>query len=308
MDSGAHQMSQLSYREQLSAEASVWNQSAAEHQGGLPPDWDSLQTLRHNLLFHRQHVNTLLSQLEPRMKVLEIGCGTGWLTIAAAGRGAFALGIDIAQTALMLGRAHANTCADRLPGTAAFMVADASQVGFPPETFDAVLIKGTLHHLLHPKQMIRHVYRWLVPGGLLWISDTQGHVSAASTSLTGAMFMVLPTKTRYLEKLRTLARLKSRAMDRMRASLEAEGLSPFEGIGREADWLGHTFDLFSVVDVQPHPIIGGFLAGELTAPDRLSHPFLQAWCRLETFLIRVGVLSTSALTLTARKPRWPTSG
>jgi hypothetical protein len=104
-----------------------------------------------------------------------------------------------------------------------------------------------------------------------------------------------------------LLRFGFRSPGRVRASMEAEGASPFEGAGRETDWPGILGRTFEVEWTRRHPAIVGYLADEVRMPDRLALPLLAAVRFFDRCLVRFGILQSSGLTVYARKPGTRTS-
>jgi SAM-dependent methyltransferase len=100
--------------------------------------------------------------------VLDLGCGCGVpLARDLAGAGYAVTGVDL--SAVQVERAR------RLVPAARFLHADATQVGFPPSSFDAVVSLYTLIHLPLVEQppLLDRIGRWLRPGG--WFLATTGH-------------------------------------------------------------------------------------------------------------------------------------
>jgi SAM-dependent methyltransferase len=56
-------------------------------------------------------------------------------------------------------------------GRISFSEMSASSMDFPDETFGAVMVLNSLHHLESPEKCLLEMYRVLAPGGLLWISE-----------------------------------------------------------------------------------------------------------------------------------------
>ncbi|HSL34707.1 MAG TPA: methyltransferase domain-containing protein [Candidatus Limnocylindrales bacterium] len=116
-----------------------------------------------------------LASLQPGDAVLDVGCGTGTLAIAAArrvGPTGEVHGID--PSAEMIGRARRKA---RRAGTAVSLeVATAQSLPHPDARFDAVLSTFVLHQLPHDALPVAfaEMRRVLRPGGRLLLVDIGG--------------------------------------------------------------------------------------------------------------------------------------
>ena len=90
-------------------------------------------------------------------RLLDVACGPGYVSEAAAARGADPVGLDVAPA--MLERARA-----RCPG-GTFVEGDAQALPFAAESFDAVTMNFGVLHLSQPETAIAEARRVLVPGG-----------------------------------------------------------------------------------------------------------------------------------------------
>jgi cyclopropane fatty-acyl-phospholipid synthase-like methyltransferase len=106
-------------------------------------------------------VEKLEQRLPERSHVLELGCGGGGPATRALAARHDVLGVDISERQLERAR--------RLIPEARFERADATEVAFEPESFDAVVSLFMLGHVPRAKQrpLLERIFDWLVPGGLL---------------------------------------------------------------------------------------------------------------------------------------------
>jgi ubiquinone/menaquinone biosynthesis C-methylase UbiE len=100
------------------------------------------------------------------LDALDVGCGTGFLSLELAGRGHRVTGIDFAPAMLE----HARRKAD-LGLKVRFERADAEQLPFAPASFDLVISRHVLWTLPHPEAAIDEWIRVLRPGGRLAVVD-----------------------------------------------------------------------------------------------------------------------------------------
>lgn len=97
------------------------------------------------------------------LRVLDYGCGNGYVLAHYARNGALVSGIDLTERALSLARARFNL----LDLRGEFVKGDGKSVPFPDGTFDIVCSMGVLHHIPDPRPVIAELYRVLKPGGRL---------------------------------------------------------------------------------------------------------------------------------------------
>ncbi|MGE3724342.1 MAG: class I SAM-dependent methyltransferase [Candidatus Sericytochromatia bacterium] len=96
-------------------------------------------------------------------KVLDIGCGNGYVLSKYAQEGANVTGIDITETAIDLCKKRF----DFMNLNGVFQVENAESLPFEDNTFDCVCSMGVLHHTPNPTKAIEEIYRILKPNGRL---------------------------------------------------------------------------------------------------------------------------------------------
>ncbi|MFD4259144.1 class I SAM-dependent methyltransferase [Streptomyces sp. NPDC058534] len=104
----------------------------------------------------------LRSWLPPRAgDVLDLGCGTGSLSLLAAEQGHRVTGVDLSPAMVELARA-------KLAGRdAVFLAGDAAAPPVGEQRFDTVLVRHVLWTLPDPGRVLRHWRELLRPGGRL---------------------------------------------------------------------------------------------------------------------------------------------
>ncbi len=97
-------------------------------------------------------------------KVLDLGCGSGWLAVYLARQGFEVVGVDVSAQAINL----ANTWASQEDLKISFDVADASQLQYHAGSFDAVVANSIFEHfpIKQAQQLTDKVYSMLKDGGI----------------------------------------------------------------------------------------------------------------------------------------------
>lgn len=106
----------------------------------------------------------------PRGRVLDLGCGEGRHTLASAREGFDAVGLDYQPLAIRRARALARR--KKVRGRFRFRVGDAYRLPFPPNSFDAIIDYGCLHHVKigDTHRYMKSVLPRLKPGGYFVLS------------------------------------------------------------------------------------------------------------------------------------------
>jgi ubiquinone/menaquinone biosynthesis C-methylase UbiE len=114
----------------------------------------------------------LASRIQDGQRVLDLGCGTGALTLRAAGRGAHVSAIDV--NAQMLEIARQRTRAANLAGNADFREMGIAELGGEASASYDVVMSGLCFSELSEDEIryaLKQIKRILRPGGLLLIAD-----------------------------------------------------------------------------------------------------------------------------------------
>jgi ubiquinone/menaquinone biosynthesis C-methylase UbiE len=116
-----------------------------------------------------------LASLQPGERVLDVGCGTGSLTLAAkkqVGITGQVVGIDASPEMIEIAQRKASQSSMNVT----FQLGLIEDIPYPNQTFDLVLSSMMFHHLPEDdlkRQAIEQMYRVLKPGGYLVIVDVE---------------------------------------------------------------------------------------------------------------------------------------
>jgi len=113
----------------------------------------------------RQSAEPLLdaAQVGHGTRVLDVACGPGYVTAAAAARGAQAMGVDFAASVV--------AAAQRRYPQARFRQGDAEALDFPDGGLDAVVCSFGMPHFPHAERAVAEAFRVLGPGGCYAFTD-----------------------------------------------------------------------------------------------------------------------------------------
>lgn len=94
-------------------------------------------------------------------RVLDVGCGVGWLCWHFAKAGARIIGVDLAFSGAELTRRRL-----QMSGLGGLVsVGSAEDLPFKSETYDVVTCAGVLHHTPRTDRGVKEIHRVLKPGG-----------------------------------------------------------------------------------------------------------------------------------------------
>jgi ubiquinone/menaquinone biosynthesis C-methylase UbiE len=118
-----------------------------------------------------QEAAFFLRFLRPGMRVLDLGCGPGSITLGLAEAVAPGemVGVDVQPS--QVAQAQALSAARGVMNVR-FEVADVYRLPFPDGSFDALFAHAVLMHLREPARALVEVRRVLRPGGIVGVRDS----------------------------------------------------------------------------------------------------------------------------------------
>lgn len=121
------------------------------------------------------------AKLAAGQRVLDVGAGTGWLTLEArrrVGPSGNVVALDRSHDALAACR-HFVAADDGEGAPVRYVGGDARQLPFPDGSFDAVTLRSVLIYVLDKETAVRELWRTLRPGGRLSLFEPINRISAA---------------------------------------------------------------------------------------------------------------------------------
>lgn len=170
-------------------------------------------------------------------KVLDVGCGNGYVSSLFAKEGAYAYGIDITPTGIKLCQKRFQTMG--LSGD--FQVANAEDLPFKDNTFDCVTSMGVLHHVPNTEKAVQEIYRVLKPGGRLIVMFY--HKNSALFRINFTLRALFGKKTKQ------------------------QLVNDFDGVGNPKGFVYSKSELkFLLGNFEDHEMFTGYLEGWMTLP------------------------------------------
>src|SRR5436190_5192613 len=194
----------------------------------------------------------------PPQRVLDVGCGTGFLAFRLAELEHIVTGIDLSPEMIGIAQRKAEQAAPHID----FQVGDAAALGLPDETYDLVVARHVIWNLPDPQQGVAEWLRVARRGGRLlliegkWADNEE--LARANTRLKSRIqARAIDTIAGFiLRSGRYPRRLLNRGYRRLEVQL------PFSG-GPEATQLADFLTANSVRDVVVESLMDPTLWGEL---------------------------------------------
>jgi SAM-dependent methyltransferase len=116
-----------------------------------------------------------LGHLLPALRVADLGCGEGYLTIEASRWAARVVAVDRSPAVLARARALATR---RRVRNVAWRQGELERLPIRDESVDVALLSQALHHAESPARALSEAVRILVPGGRVLLLDLREHDQA----------------------------------------------------------------------------------------------------------------------------------
>jgi len=112
-------------------------------------------------------LDAVCSSLKQSSRILDLGCGTGYLSLGFLSRGYRLLGLDLSQEMI---QAFEDSLTEKLQSQAQFVVGDVEEFLLQnKDEFDVIALSAILHHLFDYESVLRKICARLSAGNQLVI-------------------------------------------------------------------------------------------------------------------------------------------
>ena len=158
-EAGRHSLARFATENAVRRQRRVWS--------GRVTSWD-----RHGSAGLARVTAAILdtTDVEPDAQVVDLGCGTGQVSLPLAMRGAQVLAVDVSSAMIRGMQSEARRLdVTRLEGLAM----PIEELALPPASVDLIVSSYALHHLrdADKARLVSAAFSWLRPGGRLVIAD-----------------------------------------------------------------------------------------------------------------------------------------
>lgn len=146
---------------------------------GMTPNMMLLKEQFHFDSIANRQTALQLARLPETAHVLDVGTGSGWMAFVLAQAGHAVTSVDIDAGTLMRAEARARQIGGEVAGRVRFMQADALDLPFADDVFDAVFSFDSMHHLPDCDRAISEMLRVCQIAGTIVIADLNARGLAA---------------------------------------------------------------------------------------------------------------------------------
>lgn len=304
------------YERKLAEEAFKWGGAAEDYvRKGLYPDLrhpgrkvesqppkfsEDPKTFR---IFHGEYIDFIIKIAALKGgRVLELGCGPGWLSLELARNGLDVEGIDISEKSLEIARSFLkkNIYKNNF-GSLVYRLEDLNKIILKESFYDSVVVCAALHHILKIEQLIKEVKKALKPGGNFLVFD---HIGAPQRNLitmviTGLTRLALPTKETLFLKIKSLLkRIRDKGFKDFPS--QEEPWAPFEYV-TGPEMIDIIKENFQIKQIKKVMAFTHYFVPQIKLGDFLKYPLISLLKAFDDFLIKLHLAQGGYIFLWCRK-------
>lgn len=299
-----------SYKQKIAGEASFWDKKVEEQLAiGMIPDIRRAVKRKKVVAFYddpeierimRGDVRTFIIQkaCETKGRALDLGCGVGWLSLELARNGMNVEGIDISEKRIQVAKDYLEIAPEKEKfGSINYKVADLNKIILEECAYQTVVVWDALHHIPEIERLIKEIRKALKPGGNFLVLDSIGS-SKLGSLLSKVLYLLLPTKKSYLEKIMLVPKYLKTKILRQQTSIEES--SPFEHV-TEIEMVNIIKKHFAIKTMRTLLAFSMPLAPSLKVREPLKYKLVSFVKLLDDFLIRMRILRGDQVFIWAKK-------
>ena len=265
-------------------------------------------------LFMGENVKNFISIMHKHgqsgMRVLDAGCGPGYVALELARAGFHVIAIDVADEAIAVAKktAEENPFVDDF-GSLTYEV--RSFLEYEGE-FDTVLFRGVVHHFPNPDAVLEHAAKLLKPDGLLLCMEPAHEQWRESDAAQVALIRGLLAYTGHWHETDLMARLKTQDdITRYIAEVHREYIeerdtfeksqSPYDNACDGEAILAAARSCFHELELRPTNAFIHRLLGGLRGSDETTHSLADFITGYERHAISAGYMNANGFLFVGRK-------
>jgi 2-polyprenyl-3-methyl-5-hydroxy-6-metoxy-1,4-benzoquinol methylase len=325
------------YQKEIEQESLFWGRKAeAQLQAGIPWEIDRRQAVRiegsvsdpwlssSDPLVHEvwrgEFLNSVLSRARASgQRALELGCGTGWLSLELARMGMTVIAVDVSEKSIEIAKGYLEE--NPLPpdtGSIDYQVEDLNTIVLPEGAYDCIISFSTLHHVPGIERLIRECHKALKDRGVLIVLDhvREGRRNAILEACVRLLLLPVPACYPLPRRIKDVLGLflkgiigpdtyeQVRRLYKERRDTATSGLdtaSPFEEVtGYETvNYIRQHFDIDEMTFRKSFR--ARRIVSDLKLEDRSKRSLTQLLRHLDEFLCRTGLIPGMGVYIVGRK-------
>lgn len=258
-------------------------------------------------IFVGKYLNRILYPFSKNsLKILECGCGLGRFSLELCRQNHNIDAYDISDKAIKYANEYYQFLKKKSNnfGTINYQVRDLNKIILPKEIYDLIISRGTMHHILKSKRLIKEAYKSLKRGGKFLLLENVGQksrlVNIFNTGIGILLSFLKPLKF-YYKFLEIIKLIKPNKLIK-KSYKKSFPLSPFEGAtGREmCNYFIEIFGKENVKVENGNAFAWNWLT-KLPGPSFIKYSIARLIKRFDDILIKIGFVEGSSFFIEAIK-------
>jgi 2-polyprenyl-3-methyl-5-hydroxy-6-metoxy-1,4-benzoquinol methylase len=246
------------------------------------------------------------------LRIFELGCGMGWLTLELARQGHNVDSCDISGKRIEFADAYYKRIKknEKGIGNVRYFQGDLNTIDLQKNTYDLVVCWDSLHHVIEIERLTQQVFDSLKPGGKLLANDEIGNYSQIVTlinliffGIVTLIFKPITLVSLVFEKFKSCIKRRSKESTLNRSvETETQIASPLDGVtGKEM--LDYIIKIFGKNNVkyETATAFGPTWLPRIRGPKAIRLSIASLVMKIDRFLIKKGIVKGASAYVEATK-------